>query len=645
MYLKQIQLLPSVVARLRLVFLSVSLVLLTAMVLGFLQIRGLTKTADLLSLGSVPVFVRAQEIESSLTDLILLLRAVDNVNRVEELDPLRASLAEKTEVLKRDIDVLMQRKSQSEIVANMSKALERIDGRVDRLLALKRDIILFEMATAQVEEFLKESQFSARDALEELSYNTAVLIDRDVTANGITAENFEQIYSRNLKQANAVTELTLEIEAIITTASRLSQISDPIDVTQIEKEIRFKSQSVSTLIGQLRPGPARQALAEEVLAIRRLVFGDMGILEQVSLTRDLRLDFSALNANENVSIQVISAAATDLVADTRLQVEQSRQSLITASNKVVAFLLFSGVASMLVFGIANLFIVEKQINQRMSRLTKAVSAIAANETDYKVDVDGSDELGEMALALETFKATAEELRRSNTELEKFAYVAAHDLRSPLRAIQDLAEWTLEDEENRLSDQGKENMAMLQSRVNRLNQILSDLLTYSRVGKQGDDLNLLSLSQLVRSTGDMLDPNDHFNIVYSGTSNDVVTYVTPLRQILLNLVNNSIKHHDLGAGEIQVTAHIDNGRIKVSVEDDGPGIEPQDHERIFGLFQTLRPRDEVEGSGLGLAIIKKQVEHYGGTIRVKSNPKLGRGTKFEFDMPVKASQFQSNILAA
>ena len=97
----------------------------------------------------------------------------------------------------------------------------------------------------------------------------------------------------------------------------------------------------------------------------------------------------------------------------------------------------------------------------------------------------------------------------------------------------------------------------------------------------------------------------------------------------------MKHHDRGAGNITVSAERLGNRLHCVVQDDGPGIDPQYHEKVFGLFQTLRPRDEVEGSGLGLAIVRKLVEHYEGRINIQSNPADKRGTRIQFDFPIEA----------
>lgn len=184
--------------------------------------------------------------------------------------------------------------------------------------------------------------------------------------------------------------------------------------------------------------------------------------------------------------------------------------LSRATQSLVLTVSLTAFASLITIIVASFYIVERQINRRMARLTTAVLSIADGDTDYAVDVDvdvdGPDELGKISKALEVFKLNAKELSRSNTELEKFAYAAAHDLRSPLRAIQDLIEWTMEDRDNNFSADGEQNMALLQNRIERLNRLLSDLLEYSRVGQEETDITELSLGAVVQEMGDFLDPD-------------------------------------------------------------------------------------------------------------------------------------------
>lgn len=298
------------------------------------------------------------------------------------------------------------------------------------------------------------------------------------------------------------------------------------------------------------------------------------------------------------------------------------------------FILFSlsSIAGMFVIAFLASRLVEHRINRRVSRLTHLVLEIAEGRLDQDIDLSGKDEIGRMARALEVFKENAIELRRSNNELEKFAYVAAHDLRSPLRAVQDLASWTIEDPGNQLSDDSREYLHLLMARVRRLAKLLADLLEYSRIGQEAASLSPTALDETARSLVEMVDVDGQFTLEYSGTTDTITTYQTPLKQVLLNLISNAIMHHDRKQGTLKVRGTRVNGRIRLSIEDDGPGIPKAYHDKIFDLFQTLKSRDVVEGSGLGLSIVSKLITHYGGHLELISDPDVARGTTFVFDFP-------------
>jgi PAS domain S-box-containing protein len=221
-----------------------------------------------------------------------------------------------------------------------------------------------------------------------------------------------------------------------------------------------------------------------------------------------------------------------------------------------------------------------------------------------------------------------ELERSNKDLEDFAYVASHDLKAPLRAIGHLAQWIREDIEVTASPETTENLKLLQGRVARLQMLLDGLLAYSRIGRINSPVEDVDIPLLVRDIATMLSAPSGFIVNCDGPMWPIRTHLAPIRVVLENLIANALKHHDLGKGRITVSMRRVDGLAEFRVTDDGPGILPRFHERIFVIFQTLASRDEVEASGIGLAIVKRQVEGHGGQIRVESAPPM-RGTTFVF----------------
>jgi PAS domain S-box-containing protein len=220
-----------------------------------------------------------------------------------------------------------------------------------------------------------------------------------------------------------------------------------------------------------------------------------------------------------------------------------------------------------------------------------------------------------------------ELERSNSELDKFAYVASHDLKSPLRAIDNLSQWIKEDAGALLPEPSQEHLAKLQGRVRRMEKLLDDLLIYSRVGRLQYTPEEVDLKALLQNLIALLQPSAAFTITVAEPLPILRTQRVPLETVLRNLLDNAIKHHERADGHVHLAAYDQGDWIEFVICDDGPGIDPQFHNRIFEVFQTLQPRDKVEGSGMGLAIVKKSIESQGGTITVESAP--GAGATFRF----------------
>ncbi|MGJ8564509.1 MAG: CHASE domain-containing protein [Alphaproteobacteria bacterium] len=223
-----------------------------------------------------------------------------------------------------------------------------------------------------------------------------------------------------------------------------------------------------------------------------------------------------------------------------------------------------------------------------------------------------------------------ELEQSNADLEKFAYVASHDLKSPLRAIDNLSLWLEEDIGDQLDPENKDRLNMLRGRVVRMENLLDDLLNYSRATEGDHQAEPVSAASLVQTLNETLHLPSGFTLNAAQEMSTITVSKMPLQHVLHNIISNSIKHHDKSSGRIDVSVTEKGNRFEFTVKDDGPGIPPAFHEQIFTMFQTLKPRDEVEGSGMGLAIVKKIVNRYGGTIRVVSE--LGHGASFIFTWP-------------
>lgn len=233
-----------------------------------------------------------------------------------------------------------------------------------------------------------------------------------------------------------------------------------------------------------------------------------------------------------------------------------------------------------------------------------------------------------------------ELRRRNQELDNFAYIASHDLKAPLRGIDQLATWIEEDLADTLNEGTKKHLRLMRTRINRMEYLLSDLLKYARAGTNQGEPEEINSAEIIKEIFELTCVNENFTLEMKGEFPCFVSTKVAFQLVIRNLITNALKHHDKDKGTISVSVSNIKSQYVFEVSDDGPGIAPENRERVFGLFQTLRPRDEVEGSGMGLAIVKKMVESFGGAILVTGN--TPRGSVFSFSWPITLTKKANSI---
>jgi signal transduction histidine kinase len=241
------------------------------------------------------------------------------------------------------------------------------------------------------------------------------------------------------------------------------------------------------------------------------------------------------------------------------------------------------------------------------------------------------QLRQAQAALSEREQRAAELSRVNADLEQFAYIASHDLKAPLHAIRQLAEWIGDDMRDIAGPETLENLQLMQRRAARMEMLIASLLNYSRVGHTNTEPEAVNPADLVEEIIHSIAPPPGFRVRFQGDAPVIDTQRPPLDHVLRNLVSNAIKHHDRPEGEVIVSVRMIHGVAEFRVEDDGPGIAPAFHQRIFAIFQTLQQRDDHETSGVGLSIVQKIVERAGGTVWVESAPPR-RGSVFVFTWP-------------
>jgi signal transduction histidine kinase len=225
---------------------------------------------------------------------------------------------------------------------------------------------------------------------------------------------------------------------------------------------------------------------------------------------------------------------------------------------------------------------------------------------------------------------SDRLERSNRELDQFAYVVSHDLKTPLRGIASLSEWIQTDSRDVLGTESREHLELLVQRVVRMGELIDGILQYSRVGHAPPKVEDIDTEQTVREVVESLTVPDGIRVLVDASLPRVCFEPFQLMQVFQNLIDNAIRNLGKPAGTITVFGGDRGEHVEFAVRDDGVGIDARHHERIFRMFQSLRPSSEGGGSGIGLAIVKKMVERHGGRVWVESE--VGQGATFRFTVP-------------
>ena len=279
----------------------------------------------------------------------------------------------------------------------------------------------------------------------------------------------------------------------------------------------------------------------------------------------------------------------------------------------------------------------------------ALACVAAFALLWRV-LRGASELAhahsQLDASNQVLQRRAKELERSNAELEQFASIASHDLQEPLRKVQMFSQRALEIDGDKLSDRGRDYLRRNTEAAGRMQLLIEDLLTFSRVGTQSRPFIATDLGQVARAVASDLEASIQAvgGTVEVGRLPTVVADEPQIRQLFQNLISNAIKFHREGVPPVVRIEGSVRGRLaEISVTDNGIGFDPRYSTRIFRVFERLHGRGEYPGTGIGLALCRKITERHGGSIGVETTP--GQGSTFTVTLPLQRVPEPSLVPAA
>ncbi len=272
----------------------------------------------------------------------------------------------------------------------------------------------------------------------------------------------------------------------------------------------------------------------------------------------------------------------------------------------------------------HIFPIELSLSIGIIDKQKVVIAVARDITERK---RAEQALEELNTELET---TNLELIRTNKELQEFAYIAAHDLKTPLRAIGTLADWLTMDYGDKFDEQGRQNVRLLAVKAKQMTSLIDDILRYSCAGQNTQKSQEVDLNSLISEVIREIAPPEHIQVTVENPLPTLICKRTHIIQIIQNLISNAVKYVDKPEGQIKIGCIEQDDMWRFSVADNGPGIEEKYFDKIFKIFRTLAPREGIDSTGIGLSIVKKLIEIDKGQVWVTSE--IGQGSTFYFTLP-------------
>lgn len=333
---------------------------------------------------------------------------------------------------------------------------------------------------------------------------------------------------------------------------------------------------------------------------------------------------------ENMLNKRLQQAFRDLL-NVEYRTREQRRAVLENSEQKTKLISILLTALSIVVGFVIAIFLARHISKRISKMVNMANKIAEGIYHVQVKDKSNDELSELTRSLNHMAGMLEEnitlLKRKNLELDQYAHIVSHDLKAPLRGIDNVISWIEEDYTNDIPLKVQEYLKLIKGRAMRLENLIMGILSFARIGRDLNEVEEIDVSDLVSEVVESIPIKNGISITIDKNMPVIKAEKTLLTQIFANLISNAVKYHNKAKGEVKIYSKENPTNYTFFVEDDGPGIDKKYHDKIFIIFQTLQERDSFESTGVGLAIVKKILDDKKEQIKIISEP--GKGFIFSF----------------
>ncbi len=367
---------------------------------------------------------------------------------------------------------------------------------------------------------------------------------------------------------------------------------------------------------------------------------DPSLLEPVAVTSTVAVPMIAATSGQSGQVVARDYRGVRVLASYRpiagtswgMVVKQDMDEILADARRVLLTLLLA-LAGLQVAALALVFPFVRTLTQPLRILEQATRRVAAGDLGAEVPDEGAEELRALGTAFNAMVRSLSDARgeasRHEEEMESFSYAVSHDLKAPLRAVNSISTWLEEDLAGKLDPKSLEHLRLLRERVGTMNALIDGLLEYSRVGRVTRPETRVPVEDVVSGVLEVLPPREGIQVKVAKPLPEMYADPVRLAQVFQNLIGNALQHHPGPEGTVEISCQDREDAWEFSIRDDGSGIDPRYHERVFGIFQVIERRPGTESTGIGLALVKKIVEDRGGEIWVESAGIPGEGTFFRF----------------